>query len=51
MHETQRPGVVDITAGRHAVLRPLPMAAFEFGEGFWAQHQRVNSEQSLAHGF
>ena len=41
MHETQRPGVVDVSAGKHAVLRPLPMAAFEFGEGFWAQHQRA----------
>src|SRR3984957_1283683 len=51
MRETQRPGAVDVSASKHAVLHPLPMGAFESGEGFWSQHQRLNSEQSIAHGY
>jgi hypothetical protein len=45
-----RPGVVDASSSKHAVLHPLPMGAFEFGEGFWSQRQRLNSDSSLAHG-
>ncbi len=45
-----RPGVVDLSARKHAMLRPLPMAAFDLGEGFWSHHLRLNREHSIAHG-
>ncbi len=45
-----RPGAVDASSSKHAGLRPLPMGAFELGEGFWSQRQRLNSEESLPHG-
>ena len=45
-----RPGVVDASSSAHAVLHPLPIGAFELGEGFWSQRLRLNRERSLVHG-
>src|SRR5580698_2910685 len=45
-----RPGTVDASSSKHAALRPLPLGAFELGEGFWSQRQRLNCERSLPHG-
>jgi uncharacterized protein len=50
MRETQRPGVVHVSAGKHAALHPLPMEAFDLGEGFWAQRLSLNRDRSLGHG-
>lgn len=50
MLKEMRPGVVDVSSSKHAALRPLPLQAFTFAEGFWSDHRRLNRERSLEHG-
>jgi len=45
-----RPGVVDGSSSKYALLRPLSLAAFTLTEGFWYRRQRLNRERSLEHG-
>jgi uncharacterized protein len=47
----ERSGPVDDSASTHALLRTLPIDAFELGGGFWADRQRINRERSIPHGY
>ena len=44
-------GPIDTTSSPHAVWRTIPLDAFTFGDGFWADRQRVNRTVSLRHGY
>ncbi len=46
----ERSGVVGASSSTHAVLHTLSLGAFDLGEGFWLQRQRLNRERSLEHG-